>query len=55
MGCGCWRVKKLILGILVLANIYWLKWDWWMLIGWILVVAGLISMMKPCTCEKKKR
>lgn len=46
-------VKMLILGALVLGNVYWPMLTWPAFIGWILVLAGLfkLSMM----LMKKKR
>ena len=49
--CGC---MKLVLGLVVLANIYWLKADWWTVIGWVLVLMGIHALtMKGC-CKAKK-
>ncbi len=46
--CGsCRGVGKLVLGLAVLANIYWLNWPWGVFIGVALAVAGLAKLMKP--------
>lgn len=53
---------KLVLGLLVLANVYYLNWSWWTFLGTILVLGGIAKMVKPCCphCDcnmsmKKKR
>lgn len=43
----CRGSKLIIAGIVFLANYYWLNWDWWMLVGWLLLVAGLAKIVKP--------
>lgn len=40
--------KMLILGLLVLANVYWPTVDWITFVGIILVVGGLMKLMMPC-------
>lgn len=44
--------KMLILGLLVLANVYWLMVNWFSFVGIILVLAGLMKMFMPCGCHK---
>ena len=39
--------KKLLLGLLILANVYYIKWDWATFIGSLLVLFGLWKMMMP--------
>lgn len=51
----CWGTKQLVLGLIVLANIYYLKWSWAQLIGWLLIVMGLIHIIMPGCCKGKKR
>jgi len=38
-------VKMLILGLIVLANVYWPFMGWWTLIGVLLVLGGLFKLM----------
>jgi uncharacterized membrane protein HdeD (DUF308 family) len=38
-------VKMLILGLIVLANVYWAFMNWWTLIGVLLVLGGLLKLM----------
>ena len=40
--------KMLILGLLVLANVYWPTVDWFTFVGIILVLGGLMKLMMPC-------
>jgi len=40
-------VKMLILGLLVLANIFWAQLYWGTFIGGVLVLWGLIEMLMP--------
>ena len=47
-------LKPLILGLVVLANIYYLNWDWWLLIGWVLVVMGALKLIMKGSCKGKK-
>ena len=42
MGLG-----MLILGGLVLGNIYWFMLSWPMFVGWVLVLAGFVKMLMP--------
>ncbi len=45
--------KILVLGILTLVNVYWLRYSWPLLIGWILVFMGIAKLIMHC-CNKKK-
>ena len=40
-------VKKLVLGLVVLANVYWPFVGWWTLVGIVLVLMGLSKLMMP--------
>lgn len=56
----CRGGMKLVLGLLVLANVYYLNWAWATFIGAVLVLAGIAKMAKPScghcdTCEMPKR
>jgi len=52
--CGkCWGMIKLLVGLLILGNIYYLKLDWFAFIGYLLVLMGLVKMIKP-TCPHCK-
>jgi len=58
-------MQALVVGIIVLANAFWLGFDWWKLIGVVAVLWGILSILKPtCGCcesscesvpEKKKK
>lgn len=45
--------KGLIIGILILINVYILKWDLGIFLGVLFIVLGVIHMLmnKTCTCE----
>lgn len=49
MGC-----KMLVLGILVLINVYWPMVSWDKFIGWILVLAGVVKLIMPGCKHCKK-
>ena len=46
-----WGLKMIILGLLVLANAYWLILDWSLFIGVILIIAGLAKLLMPSCCK----
>lgn len=55
---GCKAMKMVVLGALVIANEYYLKWNWWYLLGGLLVFKGLMVMAfkgKCCCTDKKKK
>ncbi len=37
----------IVLGTLVLGNIYWFMMSWPVFIGWILVLAGVLKVLMP--------
>jgi uncharacterized membrane protein HdeD (DUF308 family) len=48
--CGMHKAKgagMLILGALILVNVYWPFADWGAFIGWILVLVGILKMLMP--------
>ena len=56
MGCTlqCAGMKKIFLGLLVLANHYWDFWEWGFFIGVLLVVVGAMMFAMPaCPCASK--
>ena len=58
--CGkCHGGMKLVARLLVLANVYWLNWEWWTFVGALLVLAGVVKMAKPmcpcCEADMKKK
>lgn len=69
MGCGCCSdgmcvrchgVKKLVLGVLVLVwALWWSSLDWRLVLGGLLVVAGVMKLVKPlcghCAMPEKKK
>jgi len=53
--CGycsrCKGMSTIVLGVLVWLNIVWWSWDWWKLVGTLLLVGGLVRVFKPsCGC-----
>lgn len=54
----CWSAKYIVLGLVLIANQYWLKWDIWVVIGALLVLKGIVKMAMPmcghCQPEMKK-
>ena len=56
MGGACAKCRGgmgLIVGLIILANAYWMFARWDYLIGGLLALAGLAKLMKPCCghCE----
>ena len=50
MGGSCSRChsgKLLILGLLILVNVYWLNFDWFKFIGGLLVIGGILKLAMP--------
>ena len=49
--CGmctkCHAGKWIVLGAIIVANQYWLKWDIWVVIGVLLILKGVLKMVKP--------
>ncbi len=45
----CWAAKYIIIGLILIANQYWFKWDIWVVIGVLLILKGLLKWAKP-TC-----
>jgi len=43
----CHGAKWLVAGILVLLNVYALKWEWGLFLGALLILGGLVKMVKP--------
>lgn len=46
-------LKALVLGLIVLINVYRPFIGWGMLIGILLVLVGLVKLLVPCHCCKK--
>lgn len=43
--CKGW--KAFIVGLIFLINYFWPFADWWMLVGLLLTLAGLVRIIKP--------
>ncbi|KHO45939.1 MAG: hypothetical protein QS98_C0006G0004 [archaeon GW2011_AR3] len=47
----CRGMMWIVGGILILANVYWLKWDWWVFIAALIILKGLSKTVMPmCSC-----
>lgn len=44
----CHAGMMLMVGIVILINAYWPFANWWVLVGWLLVIKGLMKMVVPC-------
>jgi len=56
--CGfCLGIKMLILGILLLLNYFWIRFDWGLFIGILLVVFGIVKLFtkKSCSCGSEEK
>ena len=53
---GCWAMKLLVLGIvLILVRIYTM-WDIWVVLGTILIIKGLLLLIMPkWYCQTKPK
>lgn len=53
MGCmmgvcnKCMGAMKVVVGLLILANVYFMRLDWAVFIGGLLVVGGLAKLVMP--------
>ena len=49
----CWAAKYIIIGLILIANQYWFKWDIWVVLGALLILKGLLKWAKPACphCE----
>ena len=47
MWSKCYGSKWFIIGLIFLINAYWPFADWWMLIGWLLVISGVMKWIMP--------
>ncbi len=47
-------VMMVILGALILANVYWIKLGWGAFVGGVFVLGGLAKMTHGCKCKGKK-
>lgn len=48
----CSGASTLVVGLIFLANYWFLNWDWWLVIGLLLVIGGIIHIAKPsCGCD----
>ena len=58
MGCGCcdgvcgkcWGVKYIVVGLILIANQQWFQWSWWLVIGALLVLKGVLKLAMPMGC-----
>ena len=46
----CHGAKYIVLGLVVLANHYWLNWSWAVVIGLLFVLKGIMKVAMP-TCS----
>jgi len=37
----------LILGVLILINVYWPMLTWWAFVGWVLALGGVLKLLMP--------
>ena len=49
--CGkCHATKFIVVGLVLIANQLWLKWDIWVVIGALLVLKGVMKLAMPGGC-----
>ena len=49
----CWGGMLIVLGLLILANVYYLAWDWAVFIAAILILKGIIKLVMPYCSHSK--
>ena len=49
----CHGAKGLVIGLIILANVYWPFANWWTLIGALFVIGGLLKFVMPCCSHCK--
>ena len=52
----CKGIKMVVLGAIIVANEYYLKFNWWYLFGGLIALKGLMIALfhGKCACENKK-
>jgi len=40
-------VAMLVLGALILINVYWPMLTWWAFVGWVLALGGVLKLLMP--------
>ncbi|VVB83026.1 Uncharacterised protein [uncultured archaeon] len=40
-------VAMLVLGVLILINVYWPMLTWWAFVGWVFALGGLLKLLMP--------
>ena len=43
----CWGMMALIVGALILLNVYYIRFDWAVFIGGLFVLKGLVKLVWP--------
>ena len=46
----CWATKYMVVGLVLVANQMWFKWDIWVVIGMLLILKGIIKLAMPMGC-----
>ena len=46
----CWGTKYIVVGLILIANQLWLGWSWWLVIGGLLVLKGVLKLAMPGGC-----
>lgn len=49
----CWAAKYVVIGLVLIANQLWFKWDIWVVIGALFVLKGVLKFAMP-TCPDCK-
>lgn len=55
--CKCWGFKKILLGVLILLNVFWLQlWSgvegWMAFFGVLLLITGVAKVVYPQGCPR---
>ena len=46
-------VAMLILGALILANVYWIELEWGVFVGGVFILGGLVKLIHGGSCKGK--
>jgi hypothetical protein len=52
--CGrCSGISILLIGVVILLNLYLLRWNMWLIVGSVLTIWGIVRIAKPsCGCSQ---